>query len=104
MAAKEHGRGDIFQDSEVPEGSGLLKGADYPFDADLVRPEANNILAMEKDGAAIGTDAADDAEEGALARSIWANQSNDFPFGDVEINTVQGSYSSKALGNSLAPE
>lgn len=104
MVAKEHGRGDIFQDSEVPEGSGLLKGTDYPFDADLVRPEANYILAMEKDGAAIGRDAADDAEEGALTRAIWADQSNDFPFGDVKINSVQGSYSSKALGNSLTPE
>jgi hypothetical protein len=77
-----------------------LEGAAHAHAADLVRPQAENVTPLERDGAPVGLPKAGDrVEERGFAGAIRADEADDFAFVDVAAHAVHGRQPAERNGD-----
>ena len=80
---------DVLQHGEGGEQADVLEGAGDAGGQDLVRRQAEQLAALEADGAAGGGhEAGDDVEEGGLAGAVGADDGDDAAVGDGDVDLL----------------
>ena len=73
--------------------------------ADAERRPAEDVLALEQDGAAVGAQfAGDEVEDGGLARAVRADQADDAALADVEGEIAHGDQPAEGLAQAADAE
>ena len=83
----------------------MLEGAHHPAGLHLVRVQAEQLLALVADRAAVrAQEAGDQVEHGGLARAVRADQPGDEARGHVERAVLHGLDAAEGLGHALHGE
>ena len=90
---------DVVQDRQIAKDTNALKGTANALLGDLVGGHIGDLLPLEGDGArADRIDAGDHVENRGLASAVGADEPDQFPFLDLDVEIVDRAQTAKELG------
>jgi hypothetical protein len=90
----------VLADAEIVEQLDRLPGACEPEACPRVRRQSGEVARVELDAAARPDEAGDRIDEGGLARAVGADQADQLPGTDLEVDVDDRVHSAEADGHS----
>jgi hypothetical protein len=98
-AVEVAGDADVVEDGQRTEEADVLKRARDAERDDFVDAQAGEVAAVKGDGAfGRRVNAGDEIEHGGLARTVGANEADEFVFADGEIDGTDGDEAAETDG------
>ena len=96
---------DVVEHRHACEGEALLEQTAHTYAGDLIRRKVGDVVPQEGDRAAGSREeAADEVEDRGLAGAIGADEAQDLPGVDLEVEALDCREATEVLGESLRLE